>query len=210
MIRRPPRSTLFPYTTLFRSGGYQNSVEAHELVHTLGAVMSTAPHGTSPGHCYDESDTMCYADGGGKAMQQVCPPEREYLLDCNSDDYFSTDPTPGSWLDTHWNAADSRFLVGGGGTGTPTALDAALAVNNPAVPGLPTQVQVIPSLPTGRTLAGVRWSAARAVCTFEPADALQTAVTCPATATGATTVTVTVTDSTGATRTVSGALTLAA
>src|SRR5260221_4391282 len=23
MIRRPPRSTLFPYTTLFRSGGYQ-------------------------------------------------------------------------------------------------------------------------------------------------------------------------------------------
>src|SRR3712207_7849086 len=24
MIRRPPRSTLFPYTTLFRSGGMQN------------------------------------------------------------------------------------------------------------------------------------------------------------------------------------------
>src|SRR2546422_11183814 len=24
MIRRPPRSTLFPYTTLFRSGGYTN------------------------------------------------------------------------------------------------------------------------------------------------------------------------------------------
>src|SRR2546427_12078585 len=23
MIRRPPRSTLFPYTTLFRSGGFQ-------------------------------------------------------------------------------------------------------------------------------------------------------------------------------------------
>src|SRR5256886_2853884 len=23
MIRRPPRSTLFPYTTLFRSGGYR-------------------------------------------------------------------------------------------------------------------------------------------------------------------------------------------
>src|SRR3712207_7597513 len=24
MIRRPPRSTLFPYTTLFRSGGYRD------------------------------------------------------------------------------------------------------------------------------------------------------------------------------------------
>src|SRR2546422_11502799 len=29
MIRRPPRSTLFPYTTLFRSGGGQ--AESHEL-----------------------------------------------------------------------------------------------------------------------------------------------------------------------------------
>src|SRR3712207_8760853 len=27
MIRRPPRSTLFPYTTLFRSGGYNLSVD---------------------------------------------------------------------------------------------------------------------------------------------------------------------------------------
>src|SRR3712207_9181611 len=28
MIRRPPRSTLFPYTTLFRSGGAERNVEA--------------------------------------------------------------------------------------------------------------------------------------------------------------------------------------
>src|SRR2546430_10475786 len=27
MIRRPPRSTLFPYTTLFRSGTYRNNVK---------------------------------------------------------------------------------------------------------------------------------------------------------------------------------------
>src|SRR3712207_7692911 len=54
MIRRPPRSTLFPYTTLFRSGcgrlrgvrafgyyGYHNSVEATRTVlhspHLAGA-----------------------------------------------------------------------------------------------------------------------------------------------------------------------------
>src|SRR3712207_8842376 len=30
MIRRPPRSTLFPYTTLFRSGDGQDRAEAHE------------------------------------------------------------------------------------------------------------------------------------------------------------------------------------
>src|SRR2546425_8011036 len=28
MIRRPPRSTLFPYTTLFRSGGARDAVHA--------------------------------------------------------------------------------------------------------------------------------------------------------------------------------------
>src|ERR1035441_10736851 len=28
MIRRPPRSTLFPYTTLFRSGNYQSQLSA--------------------------------------------------------------------------------------------------------------------------------------------------------------------------------------
>src|SRR3712207_8256915 len=28
MIRRPPRSTLFPYTTLFRSGGFRGSVRS--------------------------------------------------------------------------------------------------------------------------------------------------------------------------------------
>src|SRR2546421_3575980 len=29
MIRRPPRSTLFPYTTLFRSLGHQEAVYVH-------------------------------------------------------------------------------------------------------------------------------------------------------------------------------------
>src|SRR2546430_3868823 len=31
MIRRPPRSTLFPYTTLFRSRGVDDEVEHHRL-----------------------------------------------------------------------------------------------------------------------------------------------------------------------------------
>src|SRR2546427_7920116 len=33
MIRRPPRSTLFPYTTLFRSRGAQRDNLARRLVH---------------------------------------------------------------------------------------------------------------------------------------------------------------------------------
>src|SRR3712207_7708693 len=31
MIRRPPRSTLFPYTTLFRSGGHVAAEELHRV-----------------------------------------------------------------------------------------------------------------------------------------------------------------------------------
>src|SRR2546426_8231974 len=39
MIRRPPRSTLFPYTTLFRSRSWLGS-EAHEA--TLAPVLDAA------------------------------------------------------------------------------------------------------------------------------------------------------------------------
>lgn len=198
------------------NGTNDHSVEAHELTHTLGAVQNSAPHSTHAGHCWDEADTMCYADGGNHAMVAICPSDREYLLDCNSDDYFSTYPDPGGYLDTHWNAASSRFLIGGGdGTGggsagTPTVLGARLAVNNPEVPGLATQVTVAPSLPSGRTLASVRWKSARADCVFGTPTELQSTVTCPATAASPTTVTATLTDSTGATKVVTSPLTFAA
>src|SRR2546427_1024485 len=36
MIRRPPRSTLFPYTTLFRSGGHRN--EPRQLARSPGEL----------------------------------------------------------------------------------------------------------------------------------------------------------------------------
>src|SRR5688572_32275559 len=36
MIRRPPRSTLFPYTTLFRSDSRQVAIELHTLLSNSG------------------------------------------------------------------------------------------------------------------------------------------------------------------------------
>src|SRR2546421_4994909 len=41
MIRRPPRSTLFPYTTLFRSGSTAFTAER--------CSMTAGPHGHPPG-----------------------------------------------------------------------------------------------------------------------------------------------------------------
>src|SRR3712207_9151281 len=40
MIRRPPRSTLFPYTTLFRSPGFLVRLEERHGVSTAGAVRA--------------------------------------------------------------------------------------------------------------------------------------------------------------------------
>src|SRR2546430_10208391 len=47
MIRRPPRSTLFPYTTLFRSNQYNAELaaakgDAGEVAHSIAAIVSLA------------------------------------------------------------------------------------------------------------------------------------------------------------------------
>ena len=91
--------------------GLADMVEAHELVHLLGGVQPSAPHATPSFHCLDESDRLCYADGSTSSpVVQSCPSSHERLYDCNHDDYFSTDPVPGSYLSRHWNVADSAFL----------------------------------------------------------------------------------------------------
>jgi hypothetical protein len=107
-------------------------VAAHEVMHNLGGVQLTAPHTSltpglsgSGGHCIDEYDVMCYADHDQKnnlpPMTYVCGDEGLDLsrFDCGDDDYYNTNPAPGSYLDTHWNAADNRFLIAGPDSGGP-------------------------------------------------------------------------------------------
>ncbi|MCA1842418.1 MAG: hypothetical protein LC792_04375, partial [Actinobacteria bacterium] len=87
------------------------SVESHELMHTLGAVLPTAPNSTTNGHCSDDDDRMCYADGSPLLiLRSVCPTDQEALFDCHHDDYFNTAPSAGSYLATNWNAANNSFL----------------------------------------------------------------------------------------------------
>src|SRR3712207_8676184 len=49
MIRRPPRSTLFPYTTLFRSCGAGLTLRGHLPACAGLAVGSTSCHRATPG-----------------------------------------------------------------------------------------------------------------------------------------------------------------
>jgi hypothetical protein len=101
---------------VIQAGCWDDNTPAHELMHTLGAVQDGAPNSSRAGHCIDEYDVMCYPDAPETpAMRFDCPDEaRDYRFDCNHDDYFHPNPPPGSYLAANWNAANNRFLVGGG------------------------------------------------------------------------------------------------
>jgi len=99
------------------------SVEAHELMHSLGSIMPSAPHATAEGHCTDASDRMCYSDGPGVTMQTVCPDSDGALFDCHNDDYFNPQAPPGSYISSHWNTANSTFLAAAGGDPTISIAD---------------------------------------------------------------------------------------
>jgi hypothetical protein len=95
----------------------------HELIHTLGGVQGGSPNASAYGHCTDEYDVMCYADGAGTTLRYVCLPQDTYArrLDCNGDDYFNVSPTAGSWLSVHWNTANSAWLEGAAPAARPDA-----------------------------------------------------------------------------------------
>jgi hypothetical protein len=96
------------------NGCWSGAIAAHELVHNLGGVQYGAPNASGSWHCVDEFDIMCYSDAPFyPSMKYVCPVSHANLLDCNHDDYYHTDPPPASYLATHWNVADSAFLIVG-------------------------------------------------------------------------------------------------
>ncbi len=102
------------------AGCWNAPTAAHELFHNLGAVQSSAPNSSGLGHCVDEYDLMCYADGTSIALRYSCPSSWSYLLDCGHDDYFHSSPATGSYLATRWNTARSAFLIAGAAPPPPT------------------------------------------------------------------------------------------
>src|SRR3712207_9239584 len=60
MIRRPPRSTLFPYTTLFRSNLLATLLFSQGVPMLLGGdEIGRTQHGNNNGYCQD-NEISCY------------------------------------------------------------------------------------------------------------------------------------------------------
>ncbi len=101
---------------------YAAYVATHEITHTLGSVLDSAPNATGWLHCNDGYSIMCYADGGPNDTQsEVCTgggPQAyndpkafphtlarywDMALDCRGDDFLGVSPA-GGWLTMGWNA----------------------------------------------------------------------------------------------------------
>jgi hypothetical protein len=131
------------------TGCWSASVAAHELGHNLGAVSNNAPNSSKAGHCIDDYDVMCYQDGGPLEVKIVCTNRKvaELILDCNHDDYYSTNPKAGSFLATHWNVANNQFLIAGDPSGTPDP-NPTPTVTPTSVPPTKPSPTVTPTTPT--------------------------------------------------------------
>src|SRR2546429_9472925 len=71
MIRRPPRSTLFPYTTLFRSSAISASPGAAINTGTEGATIRVDPGGTVTA----SFGLACHGQGHETTLAQVVAEE---------------------------------------------------------------------------------------------------------------------------------------
>src|SRR5256885_11362728 len=77
MIRRPPRSTLFPYTTLFRSFEASLVGQQIESLHTQGEIFAAA---LSEGAVLDSSDEgeILLPDLARQMMRRLVEPTRTH------------------------------------------------------------------------------------------------------------------------------------
>ena len=135
------------------------SAEAHEFDPPFSAASQpTAPHG------YLETTTAGDQVGATLLRRRLhrvtdcgiarkkelvpltypCAKSYERLLDCNHDDYFSTSPSPDSWLGQHWNVADSSFLTSEGPASVPDSSAPRPTAPKPRLEGQLTRSAPVP------------------------------------------------------------------
>src|SRR2546422_2035146 len=97
MIRRPPRSTLFPYTTLFRSrfaffliGGGKQVVDIRQN------VLNSRPQRTRCGWIRDRKSTRLNSSHGYISYAVFCLKKKNLVPPCASEVVQHTPPLPKS------------------------------------------------------------------------------------------------------------------
>src|SRR5688572_26121331 len=81
MIRRPPRSTLFPYTTLFRSHGDPGGVVEHAGGHVVLLVALEMPHEAGDRRVHGKRDVVLARELAEALRPRVVHPELALEVD---------------------------------------------------------------------------------------------------------------------------------
>src|SRR3712207_7510683 len=76
MIRRPPRSTLFPYTTLFRSLDRRTTGLVVALLTVASLLWAVRVSGTDPNGAYFDAPARAWELGAGAAVALLVLPRR--------------------------------------------------------------------------------------------------------------------------------------
>src|SRR3712207_8347409 len=76
MIRRPPRSTLFPYTTLFRS---KREIRDSRVLGTRNLVATLREADPRPGVLVSQSATGWYGAQGDQRLDESAPAAGDFL-----------------------------------------------------------------------------------------------------------------------------------
>ena len=102
------------YAVVYGRDCWSGAAAIHEMGHTMGAVQDSAPHATGAGHCFQQQDLMCYADGGvhGRTSNLIQSCSGHSRFDCRHDDYFHIGAARG-YLSSHWNLGwtENKFLA---------------------------------------------------------------------------------------------------
>src|SRR2546430_13169623 len=85
MIRRPPRSTLFPYTTLFRSRLERVAVQ-HHVIHGLSSQVGSGDVGGEP---RSEEHTSELQSQSNLVCRLLLEKKKKKAMQCNSSYRYS-------------------------------------------------------------------------------------------------------------------------